>query len=79
MEQEYIIFICIFYVLLEEMVRMFHPQRRRVIYLRLDEDRVEVRESFYNLITYLLHPNSEVANFIAAEHFKMYLVLDVLE
>ncbi|XDV29209.1 hypothetical protein PO909_032354, partial [Leuciscus waleckii] len=40
MEQDYIILFVLFYVLLEEMVGMFHPRRRRrVMYLRLCQDR----------------------------------------
>ena len=49
MDPELLIFICIFYMLLEEMVGI-HPQRRRVMYLRLCQDHGQVN------LTGLLRP-----------------------
>ncbi len=38
MEPELLVFDCVYYTLLQEMVLMFHPCRRRVMYFRLSQD-----------------------------------------
>ncbi len=39
MEPAFVIFVFVFYILLEEMVGMLPPRRRWVMYLRLSQDR----------------------------------------